>query len=201
MLLTEKSISNQYLHPKKEQLLLQVYEKGEEIPLFDSGIWQVYRGVVQLSRINHNSQEVILGWATANSSFSNLYNEDYSYRAVALSNVYVRQYSPEEIEKAPMLARQLLAQLSDRLIKSEQFLAISGLRKVEDRLWQLLLILKQEMGQVGTEGTRLQIRFTHQNLADIINTTRVTITRILGDLQQKGWIALDGDRHIIVKTR
>lgn len=201
MLLTEKSLSNQYLKTKEEELLLQLYEKGDEIPLLDPGIWQVYRGVVQLSKINHNGKEVALGWATANSAFSNWWNERHSYRAVALSSVYVRCYSPKEIEQTPLLARQLLAQLSDRLIKSEQFLAITGLRKVEERLWQLLLILKQEMGQGVGEGTRLQIRFTHQNLADIICTTRVTITRILGEIQQKGWIDIDGDRHIIVKSR
>ncbi|MGV2828736.1 helix-turn-helix domain-containing protein [Myxosarcina sp. GI1(2024)] len=190
-----------HVSKSERELLLQVYKKGEEIPLFDSGIWQVARGVVQLSKISHDGQEVILGWATANSSFGNWYNEHYSYRVLALSNVYVKRYSPKDIEKNPVLARRLLAQLSIRLIKLEQLLAVTGLRKTEERLWQLLLILKQEMGQAITEGTRLQIRFTHKNLADIIGTTRVTVTRILGEIQQKGWIALDSDRHIIVKSR
>ncbi len=201
MLLSEKLVSDRYFKAKKQDLLLHLYVKGEEIPLLDSGIWQVYRGVVQLSRISHRGKEVILGWATVNSAFSSLGYDNQIYRAVALGNVYVRYYTPQEIEKNPLLSRQLLAQLSDRLIKSEELLAIVGLRKVEDRLWELLCLLKQEMGQVVAGGTRIQIRFTHQNLADIICTTRVTVTRVLGEIQQKGWIDIDGDRHIIVKSK
>lgn len=55
------------------------------------------------------------------------------------------------------------------------------------------------MGQLVINGTRLTIRFTHQNLADIICTTRVTVTRILGDFQTKGLVRIDRDRHIIIR--
>ncbi len=92
-----------------------------------------------------------------------------------------------------------MSQLSQRLIKAEQLLTIIGLRRVEERLWQLLLMLEEEMGQSVVNGTRLRIRFTHQNLAQIIRTTRVTVTRILGDFQEKGLISIDSQRHIIIR--
>ncbi len=76
-----------------------------------------------------------------------------------------------------------MSQLSQRLIKAQQLLSITGIRKMRERLWQLLLMLKEEMGQSVSDGTRLTIRFSHQNLAQIICTTRVTVTRILGDFQ------------------
>ncbi len=59
--------------------------------------------------------------------------------------------------------------------------------------------MKQEMGQPVAEGTRLGMRLTHQNLANAIGTTRVTVTRLLSKLKSEDAIAFDRDRHIIIK--
>jgi CRP-like cAMP-binding protein len=187
------------LNLNEDKLLLQFYEKGEEIPLVDAGFWQVYRGVVQLSRINANGEETSLGWVTGNTAFSNVLEHPNVTRAQALSDVYVRWLSPQDVEQYPHLALTIVAQLSRRLITAEQLLAITGIKRVEDRLWELLLLLKEEIGQSVTEGTRLTVRFTHQHLASMICTTRVTVTRILGDFQTRGWIVVDRDRHLIIK--
>ncbi|MDJ0688314.1 MAG: Crp/Fnr family transcriptional regulator [Xenococcaceae cyanobacterium MO_188.B32] len=199
MLLTTNSNSTNYLEIREPELLLHSYEKGEEISLIEPGFWQVYRGVVQLSRISSSGDEIILGWVTVNNSFGYCSQNNYHYQAKTLSNTYLRWCSPLKIAKSPELARILMAQLSQRLIKAEQLLTITGMRKVEERLWELLLFLKQEMGQSVVDGTRLTIRFTHQHLASIICTTRVTVTRLLGNFQARGLISIDSDRHIIVR--
>ncbi len=201
MLLTRRLTSNIYLEREEEELLLQFYEKGEEISIFDTGVWQVYKGVVQLSRISHDGKEIVLGWGTSNTAFGSWLNDTPHYRALALTDVYVKWYDAKDIELSASLARSLLAQFSDRLIKSEQLLAIAAIRKIEDRLWQLLLMLQKIMGQNAIDGTRLQVRFTHQQLAEIICTTRVTVTRVLGTFQDRGWISIDDDRHIIIKPQ
>ena len=200
MLLSQKS--NSSLGIRRKELPLQQYEKGDEITVLDSGIWQLYRGVVQLSRVRQNGNEVIIGWVTANGTFGNCFDTSpQPYRAIALCDVYVRRYSQTDVARYPLLAKQFLAQYSDRLIKSEQLLSIIAVRRVEERLKQLLLMLKQEVGQHTDSGNvRLQIRFTHQQLAEAICTTRVTVTRIIGDFQNKGLIFLDGDRHIVYKN-
>ena len=199
MLLTTNSNSTSYLKIQEPELLLHSYKKGAEVSLLDPGFWQVYRGVVQLSRISSSGDEIIVGWATVNNSFGYGAQNNYHYQAKTLSNTYLRWCSLLDIAKSPDLALILTAQLSQRLIKAEQLLTITGLRKVEERLWQLLLFLKKEMGQSVFEGTRLTIRFTHQHLASIICTTRVTVTRLLGDFQARGLISIDGDRHIIIR--
>jgi CRP-like cAMP-binding protein len=200
MLLTQRIYPSIYSETQEEELLLQFYEKGEDISLLELGLWQVYRGVVQLSRINSHGKEIIVGWASNNSAFGNWLDILPVYRAQALSDVYIKWYSPQEIARSPRLARVLLGQLSERLIKSEQFLTITAIKRIEERLWEMLLMLKEDLGQVVADGTRLKVRFTHQNLADAISTTRVTVTRILGDLQDRDWISIDLDRHIIIKV-
>jgi len=116
-----------------------------------------------------------------------------------LSDVYLKWYSLSEIETSPRLAQAMLPHLGKRIRQTETLLAINGQRRVEGRLHQLLLLLKEEMGQPVAEGTRLSARLTHQHIANAIGTTRVTITRLLSKLHDQGWITIDANRHIILK--
>jgi CRP-like cAMP-binding protein len=197
MLLSQTTSSN--LKTRETELLLQQYRRGDEISVLNSEIWQVYRGVVQLSRIQQDGREVISGWVTANGVFGNIADNALVYRAVALGDVYAKRYSAHDVVRYPLLARQLLAQFSDRLLQSQQLLTIIATSKVEDRLRDLLLMLKQEIGQSVENGIRLPVRFTHQHLAEAIHTTRVTVTRILGDFQEQNLVYFDGDRHMIIQ--
>ena len=197
MLLSQKASS---LVRREQELPLQQYQRGDEISVIDSGIWQVYRGVVQLSRVQQDGTEVISGWVTADGVFGDLADTPIVYRAIALGDVYAKRYSTQDVVRYPALARQFMAQFSDRLIKSQQLLTIIAISKVEDRLKHLLSLLRQEIGQTVEDGVRLQVRFTHQHLAESIHTTRVTITRILGNFQMQGLVYFDSDRHLVIKN-
>ena len=197
MLLRRKADYSFDLERKQTDLSLKQYGKGDEISVADSEIWQVYRGVVQLSKIRQDGSEVVLGWVTADGTFSS-HPDNLIYRAVALCDVYIKRYSFKDAMRNPPLAKQFIAQFSDRLIKSQQLLSIMAVRSVEERLKRLLLMLQQEMGQSIDGGVRLQVRFTHQHLAEAIDTTRVTVTRILGSLQERELIYFDNDRHIVI---
>jgi CRP-like cAMP-binding protein len=142
-----------------------------------------------------------LGWVTANGIFDNsLDNSSVAYRAVALTNVYARCYSTKEIIENPLLTRQLITQLSDRLLQSEQLLEIIAIKRVEERLRQFLLMLKQELGQPVNDGIRLQVRFTQQHLAEAIHTTRTSIIKILKDWRNNNLIYFDRKRHLVIKN-
>lgn len=197
MILSQTTSSS--LEKREKELLLQQYRRGDEISLLNSEIWQVYRGVVQLSRVQQDGREVISGWVTANGVFGNVADTSLADRAVALGDVYAKCYSAHDLVRYPLLTRQFIAQFSDRLIKSQQLLAIIATSRVEDRLRDLLLLLQQDMGQSVEHGVRLPVRFTHQHLAEAIHTTRVTITRILGNLQAQNLIYIDRDRHIVIQ--
>ncbi len=180
------------------ELFLYSYKKGVEIPLLKPGFWQVTRGVVQLSKILASGDETILGWVTANNSFGDFLPSETNYRAQALSKTYLKWYSLSDIASFPHRARILMTQLSQRLIKAQQLQTILRISRKEETLWQLLLMLKEDMGQSVVNGTRIIIRLTHENLAQIIGANRTTVTIILGDLQKKGLISFDSKRHIII---
>ncbi|MBW4649400.1 MAG: Crp/Fnr family transcriptional regulator [Kastovskya adunca ATA6-11-RM4] len=183
----------------REGRRLHFYGKGEVIPLVSQGVWQVCQGIVQLGTLHPNGDEAWLGWAEPSGFFGLWFTLLQTYQATALTDVNLTWFSLAEIETSPRLAEIILPQLVRRMRQTEALLSISGQRRVEDRLQQLLLLMKKEIGQPVTEGTRLDIRLTHQNLANAIGTTRVTVTRLLSKLKNEGQIIFDRDRHIIVK--
>ena len=179
---------------------LHFYEKAELIPLAQEGIWQVYRGVVQLSQFASSGDEILLGWVYPENFFGLWLtaNQLENYQARALSDVYLRWYPLAEIESSPTLSQLVLGQVIHRMRQAEALLAIAGLRRVDERLQELLKLLAQEMGESTSDGVRLNVRLTHQMLANAIGTTRVTITRLLGDFQAQGQVRFDSDRHLII---
>ncbi len=175
-----------------------VYLKGEIIPLNPQCIWQVSKGIVKLSTIRENGEEVLVGLAGPLMPFGSDLTSLQTYQATALSTVELVSFSTTDLVTYPDLAQIFLTQINQRLRQTEALLAISGQRHVKDRLYQLLLLLKQEIGQPVEQGNRLSIRFTHQDFADSCSTTRVTITRLIGKLQEEGKIMLDSQNHIIL---
>lgn len=176
-----------------------IYSKGEIIPLKQDSIWQVSQGIVRLSTVGEKGEEVLVGLAAPSMPFGSSMTSLQTYQATPLSHeVRLVCYSLKEIAASPRLAQTFLPQINQRLRQTESLLAVSGQRRVKDRLHYLLLFLKREIGQPVPNGTRLGVRLTHEEIAGACCTTRVTITRLLGKLEQKGSIAFDCDRHIIL---
>jgi len=188
-----------HTHLNREERRLHFYAKGENIPTGSQGVWRVCQGIVQLSTLYPNGEEGLLGWVGSGMCFSLWLTSLETYQAKALSDVYLIWYSIGEIENSPTLAKEILPQLTRRLRQVEGMLAIAGYRRVEERLRQLLLLLQQEIGQNVAEGTRIIVRLTHQDIANAINTSRVTVTRLLGQFKKKGVISFDSQRHLIIR--
>jgi CRP-like cAMP-binding protein len=149
-------------------------------------------------KLGGNGEETVLGWVFPSNFFGMWLTQLEVYQARALSDVYLGYYTLAEIKSSVDLSQIMLEQVVRRMRQTEALLAIAGLRLIEDRLQELLSLLKQEMGTPVAGATRLNFRLTHENISKTINTTRVTVTRILGDFQRQGLISLDSDRHLII---
>jgi CRP-like cAMP-binding protein len=178
---------------------LQSYRGGQNIPLREQEIWVVCRGVVLLNTMYPTGEEGLLGLAGPSAPFGLPLSLVHPYHAVALSAVDLMSLSLSEVERSPDLAQALFRSMSRRLQQAEMMLALMGHRRVEDRLRQFLLLLKQEIAQPVAGGHRLMVRLTHQHLASALGTTRVTVTRMIGQLRREGWLEVDGYRHFLIK--
>lgn len=121
-----------------------------------------------------------------------------TFQAKALSDIYLQWFSLEEIENNPNLAQKILTETVTRIRQTEELLAIATLKRIEERLLKLLNLLGAYLGETKEDKIRIKVRFTHQNLADAIGTTRVTVTRLLGDMQKQKLISLDSSRHLLL---
>ncbi|SHJ76758.1 cAMP-binding domain of CRP or a regulatory subunit of cAMP-dependent protein kinases [Dethiosulfatibacter aminovorans DSM 17477] len=83
--------------------------------------------------------------------------------------------------------RILLAQLQD-----------SSFRNVEERLINLLIRLSYQHGEETNNGIKITHQFTHEDLAQMISSTRSTVSRKLKILEKKGIIEIN--KNITVKV-
>lgn len=188
------------------QLLEELYRgkslypfcSGQEIEMLPNEIWVVCRGVVQLGTLYDTGDEALLGLAGPSMPFGLPLTLIRPYQAIALTDVDLMRLTQTEIEQSPMLAQGIFRHVTRRLRQTEAVLAMVGYRRVEDRLRHFLLLLKQEVGYPVPNGVRLGVRLTHQQLANAIGTTRVTVTRLISQLKEENWLIIDRQRHIIL---
>ena len=88
--------------------------------------------------------------------------------------------------------------MAARYRQTESLLALLGLRRVEERVRGFLELLAKDFGELCEAGLRLNLRLTHQEIASALSTTRVTVTRVLGQLRDEGWLQIDASRHLVV---
>ncbi|MEL6353356.1 MAG: Crp/Fnr family transcriptional regulator [Cyanobacteria bacterium J06627_28] len=176
---------------------LVTYAAGLTIPLQSQHLHIICRGIVQLHTIHADGNETIVGLCGPTMAFGSSLTHLHPYWATALTDTDLLPLSLSEIEASPALAAGLFPQLVRRLQQSEAWLAFSGKRLVTDRLRSLIMQLAQDFGQVGPNGVRIKIRLTHHQLATIIGTTRVTVTRLLRDFKGEGWLSVHR-RQLIV---
>ncbi len=192
MYITQISESASYAEWRKllEELYnnrkLWTFKRGQGIPMAEEDVWVVCRGVVQLSTLYASGDESIIGLACSSMPFGRPFTQINPYDAIALSEVVLMRLHQMEIEQSPRLAQSLFRELTRRIHQTEALLAMAGCRLVKDRLRQLIHLLQQELGQVTPDGIKLSIKLTHQQLASMIGTTRVTITRLLNELKDEG---------------
>lgn len=80
----------------------------------------------------------------------------------------------------------------------EQRLKALLFRSNRERVVHLLVELAEKYGRQTPQGVVLEIKLSHQDLANIIGSTRETVTVVLGDLQTEGGLAVHR-RQILLK--
>jgi CRP-like cAMP-binding protein len=181
---------------------LKAFRRGSNIPLNPNQVWVVHQGVVQLGTLYPSGDESIIGFAVPGMPFGLPMTQVDPYSAIALSDTLLYRFSMDQINQSSLLTEMIGQQAQHRLRQTEALLAMLAYRRVEDRLRQFLILLGGEVGESITTptmtGIRITVRMTHQLIANATGTTRVTITRLLGQLQRTGWLQFDSQNHIVL---
>jgi CRP-like cAMP-binding protein len=97
------------------------------------------------------------------------------------------------MEESPQLSLGVTKLMGMRRRRVERRLKSLLFRSNRERLVHLLLELAEKYGQPCSEGLRIGIKLSHQDLASIIGSTRETVTVVLGELQT--------EKNVIIKRR
>jgi len=157
------------------------------------------KGAVKLSRVYEAGEEITVALLRENSVFGVLslltkQRSDRFYHAVAFTPVELLSVPIEQVEKAlqndPDLPMVLLQGLSSRIIQTEMMIETLAHRDMESRLISFLLILCRDFGMPNGTGITVDLKLSHQAIAEAIGSTRVTVTRLLGDLRDQEKISI-----------
>jgi len=163
-------------------------------------VYLIRRGAVRLSRVYESGEEITVALLRENSLFGVLslltgHRSDRFYHSVAFTRVEmvtapaasVRQ----AIESDSGVGLLLLQGLSSRVLQTETMIETLTHRDMSSRLVSFLLVLCRDFGIPGDRGITIDLRLSHQAIAEAIGSTRVTITRLLGDLRNSGLVEID----------
>jgi CRP-like cAMP-binding protein len=171
---------------------------GSTVPLLKKSVWLVVRGMVKLSAISIQGDELLLGLAGPNEPFGDPLSNVQAYEARSMVDSDLLCIGCEELAESPHLAIAVLQGMAARYRQSEAMLALLGLRRIEDRVRGFLELLANDYGIPCEQGLRLNVKLTHQDLASALSTTRVTVTRVLGSLREEGWLQIDAQRRLVI---
>ncbi|QUY40402.1 Crp/Fnr family transcriptional regulator (plasmid) [Acaryochloris sp. 'Moss Beach'] len=161
-------------------------------------MWILRQGLVVLSTFFSDGGEASLSLVYPDMPFGLPLTQVDPYEAIALTDVALLRLNQIEVENSPSLAQEILQQITRRLQTTEALLVVMHHNSVSCRLQALLLLLTKEIGEQTPEGIRLGVRLSHQQLADLVGTTRVTVTKTLKSLRKTGWLSLDPTQHFIL---
>ena len=196
----ESQLLKIFLRSKTKDYLSTEIEAGKEIFSPEKPQQTIYfslQGIIKLSRIDCG-REIFIGLLPEKSfvGLSLLSNEsELSYRAVALTPVTlisttVTQFK-QKMQKFPQLWTPIFQQALSRSLTAQMIIESRLLKTSEARLVAFLLVLCQDFGVETDTGTTIELKLTHQTLADWTYINRPCVTKILGQLRQRQIVSIE----------
>lgn len=124
--------------------------------------------------------------------------EQYYYEAMTDIEIFsIDQTSLRDAaEKDPLINKDLFYAAGLRLNSYIHRLESLALRSANKKVAHQLIYLANVFGQKTDQGVVIPVPLTHQNLAEILNLARETVSNCMSRLQDKGLII--SDKNIIV---
>ena len=202
----------QNLDPEELELLCKnsyakFYEKGEVIFFENDSVKKLYllvNGKVKLSMLSAEGKEKVLTILQEGDIFGelSLFDEDpHPLTAEVVDDARLLIIPWNEMEKMiqnrPSLAIKIIEALSKktRLLTSQVRELV--FQDAAGRLASLLSRLAEDFGREIEEGTVIDLVLTHQEIANLIGSSRVTVTKLINRFIDDGLLTIKKRKIII----
>jgi CRP-like cAMP-binding protein len=170
-------------------------------------VFFVNGGRVKISKVTRDGKELTLAYRGPGDIFGELAMIDGGPReemAEAMENALISELPRQEFErivqKEATVGYKLTKIVASRRREVENKIEQLIFKDVNAKLAELLLRLASEYGIEDARGTLVSLKITHQEMANLIGSTRETVSLTLSQFKRKGLIQTDG-RKVILADR
>ena len=159
-------------------------------------------GRVKVTKLSGDGREKILELLDSGDFFGEMSLLDEAPRSAsveALSEVRVLALGRNDfldlLKKSTDLAFSVVQELTRRLRQVDEQASSLSFQRVKQRTQGLLV--RMAKNDTTDPKRRLTQALTHQQIADMIGTSRETVTRAIKDLKQEGWLEQKGKQYAV----
>jgi len=165
-------------------------------------MYVIREGRVKVTKLSGDGREKILEMLEEGSFFGEMSLLDSAPRSAsvkALTEMRILALSRNDflnvLRRSPDLALAVIQELTQRLRQQDEQASSLSFQRVKERTQGLLVRLARD--ETGVPGRLATPSLTHQQIADMIGTSRETVTRAVKGLKQNGWLEQDGKRYLV----
>lgn len=169
-----------------------------------ASVFFVNGGRVKVSKVTRDGKALTLNYCGPSELFGETCLVEGGPReemAEAMENSMVTEVERGDFEQLlrnhPQLGLYMTRLLAARRRDLENKLETLVFRDVTSKLAELLLRLAEEYGIEDSRGTMVALKITHQELANLIGSTRETVSLTLSQFKKKNYICTEGRKVII----
>jgi CRP/FNR family transcriptional regulator len=166
-------------------------------------MYMVLRGRIKVTRSTEDGKEMILALRGAGEFFGEMTLIDGKTTpatVTAIEDSLIALISRTDFTTLILTQEKFLNELllifCSRLRDSWKKIEMLNLNNAAQRIRMLLLMLSEESGKKTPEGVTIDVKLTHQNIADMTGLTRETVSRVLEDWMRENTIAIGENRRI-----
>lgn len=200
----------------QEHYRYRTFSKDERIPARPGLLYLVQRGAIRLvgtaqvnvsfnkslpQLSNQVDEEAFLGFIGAGQPFEIVAQSPFTLSAYShVDQTAVVWMYWHDLDNWPHFRREVLDAFRYQHQRKLLWLSTLGQRRTIDRLLGFLTLLIEEFGEPCSNGYCLPFPLTHAQIGSAIGSTRVTVTRLMGKLRQRGLIYNRDDNYICLPT-
>jgi CRP/FNR family cyclic AMP-dependent transcriptional regulator len=164
-------------------------------------MYVIREGRVKVTKASEDGREKIMNFLEAGAFFGDmalLGDETRSASVKTLEESLLLALSRRDfidlLRQSPDLALAVIEELANRLRETNEQARSLSFQGVEERTRNLF----ERIARPDASGARmLTPSLTHQQIADMVGTSRETVTRAIKQLKGSGWLTQDGKRYVV----
>lgn len=184
-------INNLVSNNPPDNLKYRTFLLNELILLEPDCYWLIQQGVVKTSAWTEEGMAISLGYWGIGDLIGQPLSLVYPYEVRCVTSVRASCIPVSQ-------SHQITSSIQHQIRQTEKFLSILRTETIEPRLRRILLWMANKFGREVEIGRVIELRLTHQDLAEIVGATRVSITKTINKLEQEGFLSRPERSTIVI---